>query len=332
MHLEDQVMNLRQLQYFVEVSEAQSVTKAAARLNLAQPALTRHIQTLQRELGVQLFVRSGRGIVLTKAGELFRDHVKRVLRDLDRAQSDVQALARCPGGHIDIGLPNSTSLALTRLLVQRAQQLLPGVTLRIIDGWTGFIVEWLLSGRLDLGVIYDHAQKTNLLQVEPLATERQFLICAPNDLIARWSGEIPLALVAELPLVLPSRDHGLRLAFEQQMHAVGLEPRVELEVESPIGMKQFVEAGGMYTILPKSEIGQELAAGSLVPIKTCPAIDRTLSMAWSKGRVLDSNLQKLKQILCQEAALLIESGTWGRTFIPPPMPAELAHLGDVPHR
>lgn len=328
MHLEDQAMNLRQLKYFVVVSEAQSVTKAAARLNLAQPALTRHIQSLQKELGVQLFIRSGRGIVLTHAGELFRDRIKRLLRDLDRARSDVQALAQSPGGHIDIGMPNSTSLALTRLLVQRAKQVMPGVTLRIIDGWTGFIVEWLLSGRLDLGVIYDHAQRTNLLQVEPLATERQYLVCAPGDPIARWVGEIPLTLVAELPLVLPSRNHGLRLAFEQQMHAVGLEPRVDLELESPIGMKQFVEAGGVYTILPKSEIGQEVAAGSLVPIRMRPAIDRTLSLAWSKGRVIDDNLQKLKQIMRREIAQLIESGTWGTTFIGPAV-AELAHLREM---
>jgi DNA-binding transcriptional LysR family regulator len=68
-------MNLRQLQYFIEVSEIQSVTKAAARLNLAQPALTRHMRALERDLGVQLLSRSGRGIALTNAGVEFRDRV-----------------------------------------------------------------------------------------------------------------------------------------------------------------------------------------------------------------------------------------------------------------
>ena len=83
-------MNLRQLQYFIEVSEIQSVTKAATRLNLAQPALTRHIRTLERDLGVQLFSRSGRGIALTNAGAVFRDRVKSILRDLDRARLEVR--------------------------------------------------------------------------------------------------------------------------------------------------------------------------------------------------------------------------------------------------
>ena len=145
-------MNLRQLQYFIEVSEIQSVTKAATRLNLAQPALTRHIRTLERDLGVQLFSRSGRGIALTNAGAVFRDRVKSILRDLDRARLEVQALSRSPGGRIDIGMPASLSQALTRVLVQRVGEQLPKVAVRVIDGWTGFIVEWLLLGRLDLGV------------------------------------------------------------------------------------------------------------------------------------------------------------------------------------
>ncbi len=311
-------MNLRQLQYFVVVSDTQSVTKAAARLNLAQPALTRHIHSLEGELGVKLFSRSGRGIVLTTAGELFRDRVKSILRDLERARTEVQALARSSGGHIGIGLPNSTSQALTRILVQRTKQALPDVTLRIIDGWTGFIVEWLLSGRLDIGVIYDYAQRTHLLNVEPLATEQHYLVCAPGDALSQWSGELPLSLVAELPLALPSRDHGLRLAVEHQMQAVGLKPRVELELESPTGIKQFIEAGTMYTILPRSEICQEVAAAQLIPLRTRPAIYRTLSLAWSRERVIDTPMRRLKQIMRQETATLVESGAWGTTFIAPP--------------
>ena len=112
-------MNLRQLQYFVEVSELESVTKAAERLHVAQPALTRHMRTLERDLGVRLFARNGRGITLTNAGVVFRDRVRDVLRELDRAQMEVKALSRSPGGRIDFGMPFSISQALTRILVQR---------------------------------------------------------------------------------------------------------------------------------------------------------------------------------------------------------------------
>jgi len=203
-------MNLRQLQYFVEVSELESVTQAAERLHVAQPAVSRHMRALEHDLGVRLFERDGRGIILTNAGLVFRDRVRTVLRELDRAQLEVKALSRSPGGRIDFAMPFSVSQALTRVLVERAHEELPGIALRIIDGWTGFIIEWLLRGRLDLGIIYDYTLKSDVLRTEPLATEEHFLLCAPSDpLVARQS--ISLAEVASLPLALPSREHGLRV-------------------------------------------------------------------------------------------------------------------------
>jgi LysR family nitrogen assimilation transcriptional regulator len=310
-------MNLRQLQYFIEVSEMQSVTKAAARLNLAQPALTRHMRALERDLGVQLLSRSGRGIALTNAGVVFRDRVKGILRDLERARIEAETASRSLGGRIDIGFPASISQALTRVVVQRIRKQLPKMEIRIIDGWSGFIVEWLLLGRLDVGVIYDYAHRSDMLQIEALAIERQFLICAANDPLVRQSHQIPLRSVAKLPLVLPSREHGMRIAFEQQMRALGLSPRVELELESVVAIKQFVQAGGIYTILPRGEIEQEMAAGHLAPLITRPAFQRTLSLAWAKDKALDGCLLPLTEIVRQETEQLIETGTWGTTFLGP---------------
>ncbi len=171
-----------------------------------QPALTRHMRSLERVLGVRLFQRDGRGIVLTNAGIVFRDRVRTVLRELDRAQLEVEALSRSPGGRIDFGLPLSISQAVTRVLVQHVHDELPGVALRVIDGWTGFIIEWLLRGRLDLGVIYDYTLKSDVLRTEPLASEEHFLVCAPGDKLAKRES-ITLAEVSQLLLALPSREH-----------------------------------------------------------------------------------------------------------------------------
>lgn len=310
-------MNLRQLQYFIEVSEIQSVTKAAARLNLAQPALTRHMRALERDLGIQLLSRSGRGIALTNAGVVFRDRIKGILRDLERARVEAETASRSLGGRIDIGFPASISQALTRVVVQRIRRQLPKMEVRIIDGWSGFIVEWLLLGRLDVGVIYDYAHRSDMLQIEPLAMERQFLICAADDPLARRPRPLPLKTLARLPLVLPSREHGMRIAFERQMRALGLSPRVEIELESVVAIKQFVQAGGIYTILPRGEIEQEMAAGQLAPLMTRPAFQRTLSLAWAKDKALDGSLLPLIEIVRQETAQLIEAGAWGTTFLGP---------------
>ncbi|MGE0769849.1 MAG: LysR family transcriptional regulator [Hyphomicrobiaceae bacterium] len=308
-------MNLRQLQFFVEVGNVQSITKAAARLNLAQPALTRHMRALERDLGVQLTTRSGRGIALTNAGLVLFDRAKGILRDIERARIEVEANASSSGGEISLGLPASISRTLTRRVIQYFKTQLPKMRVRVIDGWSGFIIEWLILGRLDVGVIYDFAHRSDMLGTAPLAAERQFLVCARDDPLARRRGPISLQTLTKLPLILPNRQHGLRLAVEQHMRGANLSPRVEQEIDSVIAIKQFVEAGGIYTILPPGEAEHEVSSGSLVMLPLRPAFERTLSIAWSKERAMDKSIQPLLAIVQQETAQLVESGLWGTTFL-----------------
>ncbi len=308
-------MNLRQLQYFIEVSELESVTRAADRLHIAQPALTRHMRALERDLGVRLFERDGRGIILTNAGIVFRDRVRGVLRELDRAQLEVQALSRSPGGRIDFGMPLSISQALTRVLVQHVHDELPGVILRVIDGWTGFIIEWLLRGRLDLGIIYDHTLKSDVLRTEPLASEEHFVLCAPDDELAKRES-ISLAEASELPLALPSREHGLRIALEQFMQTLGLVPRIHTEVDSVVALKQLAQQDGVYTVLPRGEMEDELAAGTIRAVRIIdPPFHRTLFMAWSSERPNTPQMRAVLKIAKRETANVIKKGRWGSRFL-----------------
>ncbi len=308
-------MKLRQLQYFIEVSELESVTRAADRLHVAQPAVSRHIRSLERELGVRLFEREGRGIILTNAGLVFRDRTRSILRELDRAQLEVQALSRSPGGRIDFGMPFSISQALTRALVQRVRDELPGVALRVIDGWTGFIIEWLLRGRLDLGIIYDHTLKSDVLRTAPLASEEHFLLCSPGDKLAS-RGSIALADVADLPLALPSHEHGLRVAVEQAMQTIGRAPRVHTELESIVGLKQCAQQDGLYTILPRGEMEEELAGGRIKILTIVdPPIYRTLFVAWSSERPNTLQMKAVLKIAKTETADIIKKGKWGSRFL-----------------
>jgi LysR family transcriptional regulator, nitrogen assimilation regulatory protein len=308
-------VNLRQLQYFIEVSELESVTKAAERLHVAQPALSRHMRSLERDLGVRLFDRYGRGIILTNAGLVFRDRIRLVLRELDRAQLEVKALSRSPGGRIDFGMPFSVSQALTRILVRRVHEELPGVALRVIDGWTGFIIEWLLRGRLDLGIIYDHTLRSDVLRTEPLAAEEHFLVCSSNDKLATRE-IISLMDVADLPLALPSREHGLRLAVEEHMQTIGKNPRVETELESIVGLKQYAQLGEVYTILPRGEMEEDLAFGKLKIVRIAkPTIYRTLFIAWSNERPNTPQMKAVQNIARRETAEIIRKGAWGTKFL-----------------
>jgi LysR family nitrogen assimilation transcriptional regulator len=265
-------------------------------------------------LGVQLFQRSGRGIKLTNAGLVYRERVRAILRDLDRAEVEVKALSRSPGGRIDVGMPLSLSQALTTRLVDRVRCDLPGVSIRVIDGWTGFIIEWLMQGRLELGVIYDHTLKSDLLHVEPLVAEEQFLICRPQDRLA-GRRKVPLAEVALLPLVLPSREHGLRFTVDDKVNSIGATANILMEIDSMVGLRRFVEQGKAYTILPRGELDADLAVGRLaaVPIVE-PAIHRILFAAWHAERPVSMQMRAVMQIMKEETAELVGSGAWGNEY------------------
>jgi LysR family transcriptional regulator, nitrogen assimilation regulatory protein len=308
-------MNLRRFQYFAAVSDLQSVSRAANRLRIAQPALTRHIQTLQRELGVQLFERRGRGISLTKAGELFQQRVKAVLRDLDRARIEVAALARSTAGPVEVGLPEAISFSLSHVLLKRIHENLPEIAIRIIDGWTGFIIEWLIVGRLDLGIIYDHTLTSDVLYTEPLASEEHFLICARGHELAKCRSVSALDL-ARVPLALPPRHNGLRVTVENHLKTVGEKPKIVYEVDSLIAIKQLVQTGQACTIMPLGNVAHDVELGRLVMVPLAnSALHRTLFIAWSNERLVTPQMKAVLDVIRSEVATLVTSGRWGSRYL-----------------
>ena len=307
-------MNLRQLHYFAAVSELQSVTRAAEHLHVAQPALTRHMRTLERDLGVQLFSKKGRGIALTSAGLAFHDRIRTILRDLDRARIEVKALSSAQSCRINVGLPYSISQALTRVLLERVSRTDADIAIRVIDGWSGFIVEYLLQERLDVGVIYDYTPGSEQLYTEPLAAEEQFLVCTPER--QPTTPTIRLAELARLPLALPSHEHGLRVAVEGIAHAAGVSLDVRSEIESMVAIRQSALAGDTCAILPPCEIDHDVAAGRLVKIKIVePAILRTLYLTWPKHRPAVSAVGRVIDLVKEETANLIAQGRWATRFL-----------------
>ncbi len=119
-------MNLKQLEYFVQVAELGSFSRAAVVLDIAQPALSRQVRSLETELNQQLFLRNGRGVALTEAGKRLFDHGVAVLQLVTHAREDLEASRDKPVGQVTIGLPPSFGHQLTLPLIDRFRKQLPG--------------------------------------------------------------------------------------------------------------------------------------------------------------------------------------------------------------
>src|SRR5258708_38855389 len=127
-------MELRSIQYFVQVADEGSIPRTADKIGIAQPALTRPIQRLEAELGTQLLTRLPRGVRLTTSGRDFLDHARAIVLDVSRASEHVRAKAKAPRGTVAMGTSPTLAPLLLPGCVARARQQCPTVTLKVVEG------------------------------------------------------------------------------------------------------------------------------------------------------------------------------------------------------
>lgn len=271
-------MNLRQIEYFIHVAELGSFSKAAVLLDIAQPALSRQVRALETELRETLLLRNGRGVTLTDAGRRLLEHGQGILQRVAEARDDLGARRDEPVGHIVVGLPPSLARRLTLPLIEMFSAELPKAKLAIIEGFSVHISEWLASGRVDLGLVYN-PEPTPGIEITPVLEERLCLIGMASGTRARSA---TLKDIARYPLVMPQRGHIFRKLMETHAALAGVKLNVAWEVSSVPAILDLVLGGHGYAALTDSAIRMHAQRDqlSVTPIRD-PQITSTLCLAMS---------------------------------------------------
>lgn len=256
-------MNLKQLEYFVQVAELGSFSKAAAVLDVAQPALSRQVRALETELGEYLFLRNGRGVALTDAGKKLFDHSVAILQLVTHARADLGASRDEPVGRVTVGLPPSIGRLLTVPLVERFKTDLPSARLAVVEGLSTHIVEWVMSGRVDVGLVYNPEAHPGL-DIVPLRHEPLGLVSPPpkSRRAAAEPAPLPMKELSRFPLIVPERVHAMRRLLETQAVLAGVKLDIAWEVSSIPSIVELVRAGHGHAVLTPS--GVAALAGDLV--------------------------------------------------------------------
>lgn len=312
-------MELKQLKAFSTLAEFGSFSRAAGMLGIAQPVLSRQIKALETELGVELVYRNGRGVVLTEAGKLLQEYATGLLETAGRARTEIAAMRTSPRGTIVIGMPPSVGLVLTIPLVESFRARFPMMSMRLMEGFSGHVLEWLLTGKIDVAVLYDSPRMSNL-RSEPLVQDELFLLGPAGDPNAPPPGPLAAAELARIPLIMPSPPHGLRMLVDARLGEHGIVPRVELEIDAMPSTLTLVERGVGYTILSYSTVHHLVQAGR---IRAWPIVDpgltRRLILATSSQRPTTTATRALVTLVRAQIHDLIESGVWlphGHTTVP----------------
>lgn len=262
-------MNLKQLEYFVSVAELGSFSKAALALDIAQPALSRQVRALEVELRDTLLLRNGRGVTLTEAGQRLFEHSTAILNQVAQAREDMGASRDEPVGGITIALPPTIGRQLTLPLIDGFRRQLPKARLAIVEGLSTHIAEWLASGRVDLGLVYNPEAAPHLT-IRPLLQEPLCLVSAAQGDAGRTRGTVALKTLGRYPLVLPERQHVIRRLIESQATLAGLTLNIAWEVSSIAAIIDLVCAGYGHAVLSASAV---IASGHADQLVARPIVE-----------------------------------------------------------
>lgn len=296
----DQDLELRHLRYFVAVAEELHFARAAKRLHLSQPPLSQQIRKMEEILGCPLFVRTSRSVHLTPAGDALLERARRTLRNIDRDVDEVRSVAGGQVGSLNVGFIGSAMLTTLPQVFRTYRETYPRVQLRLSESFTAMVVDGLLNGTLDAGILRDSDPSENL-HATPLFSEPYVAVLPATHRCARQKS-ISAGMLRGEPFVYYPRSAGAR-AFEKPLTIFeehGFRPHIVQEASHWLSILRLVGAGLGVSVAPLCV--QRISPPEVVclPIRNAK-VSSTIEIAWIKGdaRPIVDHFVRIAKSLCR---------------------------------
>lgn len=310
-------MDIRQLRYFVAIVEAGSFSKAAATLRVAQPALSLHVRNMEGELGTELLQRTPQGVFATDAGQILLQRARGIIAEFEATKRIVADHENEPAGEVCLGLPGTIGEMVCVPLVLETRRRYPKVRLKVSEAMSGFVLEWLYDGRVDLGLLYTSVDERGLRSVPILREElRLFASADAQGSGVPEAGSVALERLCELPLVLPGPGHGLRSLVEDEVSRLGLQLSAVYEVDSYTAIKDLVAQGLGASILPLNALARDIEAGRFraAPIGD-PPLSRLVHLVQPFDRSASRAAAAVAGLAQQVLTDLVREGRWQASLV-----------------
>jgi LysR family nitrogen assimilation transcriptional regulator len=272
-------LDIRQLRYFIAIAEEGSFSRAAEKLHVAQSALSQHVLAMERRFGSALLLRNPRGVTVTEAGTRLLAAARDIDSRFSRLNDAVQGAAS-PSGEVRFGMPGTLSEQLGVALIEAGRHRFPQVRIKISEGMSGHVLDWLHEGKVDLALLYN-VRNAKGLQLRHAFSEEISLFGAAAMKPALSANSITLAAALRLPLLLPGTAHGLRDLIEAAARKIGMAVTPEIEIDSYSQIKQLAQRGFGFGMLPAAAIQHECDTGIFRAWKvTRPALMREIYLGY----------------------------------------------------
>ncbi|MDG6095821.1 nitrogen assimilation transcriptional regulator NAC [Acetobacter sp. AN02] len=310
-------MDIRRLQAFVKIIDIGSISRAADILNIAQPALSQQLASLETAFKQKLLIRSKMGVTPTAAGlELYR-HSQTIIKQLDRAMTEISNGAGPLVGKVSVGLsPYSSGSTLSLALLKEVREKLPGITLHLTESFDDIYSEMVMTGRLDMAVIHG-AGPIKGVHFTPLMKEDFFLVAPESSSFTEnLSSPVRLSDLTEVPLLLPPDYNFVRKRINMAFARKQITPNIVAEVEALLTLQDAVAAGVGCTILPWSVASKIIVPGKSRVYELCsPVIQEDVSLCVPESIPETEAGLAVREILIDLAKNMVTSQNWPGTKI-----------------
>nr|WP_300306082.1 LysR family transcriptional regulator [Halomonas sp.] len=276
-------MDIKKLKYFLAVVDAGSITAAAKRIPIAQPALTRQIRLLEESIGAQLLERDRKGISLTPSGEFLYDNSRRLISEFESMAKKTRAISDGYSDSLSVGITTihpyipSISRLISHFRIQN-----PGIRLTLESMLSGPQTRAILEGGIDAGILFTEQEDEHRLAYLPLASYRMAVIASRHHPLTDVP-PVSLQAFADAPFICFSREStpGSYDRVDRCFRQAGIVPNTVQECHDDITIRSLVSAGMGYAIMPSimAQGGNDLVAYELKDL----AISSRLMLAWRKG-------------------------------------------------
>ena len=278
-------MELRQIEYFIEVAKLEHVTEASYVLNVAQSAVSRQILKLESELGVNLFTHEGRKVKLTPIGRTFLTYMEQLMRVIDKAQQEINEFLDPEKGTIRIGFPSSLAAQLIPTLISEFRDLYPQVRFQLQHGSYRELIDWVIKGDMDLAIIGPVPQNEEQVHCEILFMENFLALLSVRHPLAGKSSLRLRELENDVFVLFPI-GFVLREIVVQACEENGFKPKITFEGDDLDAIKGLVAAGLGVTLLPEIALTDNIPQSTVkIPIIE-PYVTRNVGVITPANREL----------------------------------------------
>ena len=277
-------MELRHLKYFIAVAEELHFARAASRLHLAQPSLSKQIQLLEQELGFPLFYRTKQRVELLDAGHVFLDEARRILRQTENAVEAARQTHSGQRGRLVIGFHPTATLEILPKILRKYRRLYPDVMVELSEITTFRSAELLLDSPLSVGLF----RSPSLFNKEPFCSEtilrEPFVVALPDSHPAAKQDSVRIKTLAGELFIIPPRQPAWNLsdAIFQILRDNGIEPRIAQEAFGALAIASLVAGGLGVALVPASLTNLRLPGVTYRPIKGRSQTS-SLAMVWKRN-------------------------------------------------